>query len=160
MWTLVSLCVNTIICSGLECVDTNESFTLTEMDSNTDPHLDSKPYGYFVQKISQYTDSDLDPYSLFLYRAGIRICTRICLWQCKWAITETETDTKNKMTTVRRSISTIISRKFCIIHFYLDVGLGLSLCERSLISSPITWFFPGDTASLFCRGNWLARRTR
>ena len=61
------------------------SFTLTDMDS------DSKPNGYVVlsRTCSHCTDSDLDPYSLFLCRTGIPVwvCTRVCHWQCKWAIT-------------------------------------------------------------------------
>ena len=46
----------------------NGLFTLTETDSGTDSDLDSKPSGYIVlcRTCSHCTDSDLDPYSLFL----------------------------------------------------------------------------------------------
>ena len=47
----------------------NGSFTLTETDSGSG----SKPHGYIVlcRTCSHYTDSDSDPYSLFLHRTGI-----------------------------------------------------------------------------------------
>ena len=41
-----------------------------------------------MQKISHCTDSDSDPFSLFVYRTGIRVqvCTRVDLQPCKWPI--------------------------------------------------------------------------
>ena len=65
------------------------SFPLTETDSGIDSDLDSELDGYIVlcRTCSRYTDSDSDPYSLFLYRTGIwvRVPTRIWVRQCKWA---------------------------------------------------------------------------
>ena len=67
----------------------NGSFTLTETDSDTDSDLDSKPNGYIVlcRTCSHCTDSDSDPYSLFLHRIGIWVLVHICIRvrQCKWA---------------------------------------------------------------------------
>ena len=61
------------------------SFTLLEMDSGTDSDSDSKSDGYIAlcRTCSHCTDLDSDPYSLLLYRTGIRVR----LWQCKCAIT-------------------------------------------------------------------------
>ena len=55
---------------------------VTLPDSNSDSKLD----GYIVlcRTCSHCTDSDSDPYSLFVYRTGIRV--RVRLRQCKWAI--------------------------------------------------------------------------
>ena len=65
----------------------NGSFILTDTDSGVDSDLDSKPDGYIAlyKNCSHCTDSDLDPYSPFLYRTGIRfrVRTRVRLQQCK-----------------------------------------------------------------------------
>ena len=60
-------------------------FTLTENKSGMDSDSDSKPDDSLVlcRTCTYYTDSD--PYSLFLYRTGIRV--RVRLRQCKCAIT-------------------------------------------------------------------------
>ena len=60
------------------------SFTLMETDSCTDS--DSKTDGYIVlcRTCSPCTNSDT--YSSFLYRTGIRVCTRVRHHQCKWVI--------------------------------------------------------------------------
>ena len=80
-----------IVFKEISKIESNGSFTLNETDSGTDPDSDSKPDGYIVlcRTCSHCTDSDMDPYSLFLYRTGIPVwvCIRICHWQCKWAIT-------------------------------------------------------------------------
>ena len=39
----------------------NGSFTLPDPDSDSDSHLDSKPYGYIVLFRTFYIGSDLDP---------------------------------------------------------------------------------------------------
>ena len=68
------------------------SFTLPQTDSVMDSDSDSKPNGYIVLRrtCSHCTDSDSDPYYLFLCRTGIQVqvYTRVHLWQCKWAIRE------------------------------------------------------------------------
>ena len=53
-------------------------FTLTEINSVTDSDSDSKPNGYIVlcKMCSHCTDLDSDPYSLFLFRTGIRVWVR------------------------------------------------------------------------------------
>ena len=53
----------------------NGLFTLTETDLGTDSVLDSNPNGHIVlcRKCSHCTDSDLDPYSLYVCRTGIQI---------------------------------------------------------------------------------------
>ena len=65
----------------------NGLFTFTETDSGTDSDSDSEPDGYTVlfRICTHDTDSDLDPYSLFLYTTGIRVqvYTGIRLRQCK-----------------------------------------------------------------------------
>ena len=70
---------------------------LTLTDSGMDLDSDSKPDGYIVlsRTCSYYTDSD--PYSRFLHGTGIRVrvCTRVNLRKCKWAITETKSQSTN-----------------------------------------------------------------
>ena len=89
---------------SLWCVysDSNGLFTLTETDSSTDSDSDSKSNGYIVlcRTCSHYTDSDSDLYSPFLYRTRIRIQVRnwVRLRQCKWAITDTNTETETDKT--------------------------------------------------------------
>ena len=48
-------------------------FPLLDSDSDSESHSDSKPYGYIVlcKTCFHCTDSDSDPYFLFLYRTGI-----------------------------------------------------------------------------------------
>ena len=58
------------------------------MDSDSD----SKPDSYIVlcRTCLHCTDSDSNPYCLFLHRTGIRVwvCTWVRLRQCKWVLTE------------------------------------------------------------------------
>ena len=53
--------------------------------------MDSKPDGYIVQcrTCSHCTDSESDPYFLFLCTTGIWVRIRTQVRQCKWAITGT-----------------------------------------------------------------------
>ena len=66
-----------------KCICTNDSFTLSETGSGMGSDSDSKPNGYIVlyRTCSHCTDLDPDPYSLFLYKTGIRVrvCTRVRL---------------------------------------------------------------------------------
>ena len=54
------------------------------------PHKESSIV--LCRTCSHCTDSDLDPYSLFLCRTGIRdrVCSRVHLRHCKWAIKRNE----------------------------------------------------------------------
>ena len=71
----------------------NGSFILLDMDSGTDSVCNFNGYIVLCRTCSHCTDSDWDPYFLFLCRTGIRvhICiqvgTRVRLRQCKVAIT-------------------------------------------------------------------------
>ena len=69
----------------------NGSFTLTESDSGIQSDSESKPNGYIVRyrTCSHCTDSDFNPYLLFLCRTEVwvRVNTRVRLWQGKSAIT-------------------------------------------------------------------------
>ena len=93
------------------------------MDSDSD----SKPKGYIVlcRTYSHFTDSNSDPYSLFLYRTGIRVRvrTRVDLWQCKWAIWST-----NK----KNFVGTNLCR--CRRPSFLWIGSDLRLFLRLLVS--------------------------
>ena len=75
-------CYLIVLCNGL--------FTLLEMDSGTDSNWDSQPNANIVlcRTCSHCIDLDSHPYSLFLYRTGIRVRVRtpVLLRQCKWPI--------------------------------------------------------------------------
>ena len=64
-------------------------YILTETKSGMDSDSDSIPDDSLVlcRTCTYYTDLDSDPYSLFLYRTGIRVRVRVRLRKCKCAIT-------------------------------------------------------------------------